>query len=514
MPNSDEKKEKINIDQINRLFLEPIPLDSFLRHQILELFLKTELEDFQAQILLSLVLHGGQIKPITLANDIRCSPTRLELPDGFPSLIDLNLIVMSHTRPKTVILAIGIDELIERLAKKSIKTKDFLDPDLARELLHKLDQFTVRNTSKDSKNEQIDDFPGLLNYFTNLEQLCRKIPSLFSLLFYSLSSLGMGLHYAFILSKLIASGGKIEKRNFYLEEIKKNNHEILEITPTLLLDDLQKLDYLNNDRKCIIEKLNNFLEQNKNDYQISNENQFNIVLDGLKEYLQSTSMSIKERGRKTKYLTLVKTISQLGDSLYQSAINYQNSHELEFRILKLAYSNVKLVDSEIFLSTIADPSSTRKRLETDIKFAQKIYLVLLHSHFVEDIFLKIFDSENLSFELHLIAAEELKDLFTEMLAKHKRIIQGKRGILTSDAIIFISSDEIPQDILVGNTIILFYKAGASMIIIHEEITKNNPTEINTIFTDVELAFQYFNKITIENYKKSTNIMSLIRNKRE
>ncbi len=514
MPNSDEKKERVNIDQITRYYLEPIPLDSFLRHQILELFLKTELEDFQAQILLSLVLHGGQIKPITLANDIHCSPTRLELPDGFPSLIDLNLIVMSHTRPKTVILAVSIDELIERLSKKTIKTIDLLDPELARELLHKLDQFTITSTSNDSKNIHIGDHLILLNYFANLEQLCQKIPSLFSLLFFCLSSLGMSLCSAFILSKLILNGGKIEKRNFYNEQIKKNNQEILETHPKLLEDDLQKLDYSNNDRKQIIEKLNLFFEQTKNECQFSSENQFNMALDGLKEYFQSTSMSIQERSRKTKYITLVKTISQLGDSLYQLAINYKNSHKSEFRMLKLAYSNVKLVDSEIFLSTIADPSSTRKRLETDIKYAQKIYLVLIHSYFVEDIFLKIFDSENLSCELHLIAAEEQKDLFTEILVKHKISIQGKRGILSSDTIIFIPSDEIPQDILVGNLIILFYKIGASMIIIHEEITKNNPTEINTIFTDVELAFQYFNEITIENHKKITNIMSLIRNKRE
>ena len=82
-------------------YLEPLPPDSFIRHRLLKIFIDSGLEDFQAQILLSIILHGGQIKPVTLAKDIGCNPVRLELVDGFPSLIALNLISFSHSRPKT-----------------------------------------------------------------------------------------------------------------------------------------------------------------------------------------------------------------------------------------------------------------------------------------------------------------------------------------------------------------------------------------------------------------------------
>ena len=509
VPNLDEKKDKGNIDQVISHYLEPIPLESFIRHKILNLFLEAGLEDFQAQILLSIVLHGGQIKPITLAKDIHCNPSRLELPDGFPSLVDLNLISMSHTRPKTAILAISIDELLDRLTRRKIKHNDLLDLESARRLLDKLDQFCVSDTSQFLKKAQPDDFSCLLNYFINLEQLHQKIPSLSPLLYYSLSSLGMRVKYALIITKLIIIGGKHEKRNFYHEQLKENVQEVFKNKSITLEDDLQKLGYSSIDRKKINEIFNKFVKKNQEVYKFSNEHQFNMALTGLKEFCQLTSMSIKERSRKTKYITLVKTLKQIGNSLFQDAINYRQSHESELRMLKLAYSNVKLVDRDIFLSTIADSSSTRKRLETDIKYATKIYLVLIHPYFVDDIFQKIFDSENISCELHLIAAEEQKDLFIKMLTIYKTTIQGKRGISSFDKITLIPADEIPQDILVGNTIILFYDVGSSMIIIHEEITENNPTEINTIFTDVELAFINFNELKKENQEKTMNITSLI-----
>ena len=73
-------------------------------------------------------------------------------------------------------------------------------------------------------------------------------------------------------------------------------------------------------------------------------------------------------------------------------------------------------------------------------------------------------------------------------------IDGKRGILIQDNVSFISRDEIPQDILIDNTILLIFDVGSSMITIHDEITKNSPTEINMIKTDVDYALKNVNEI--------------------
>ena len=112
-------------------FLEPIPLNSFIRHKILKMFIDIGLEDFPSQILISIILHGGQIKPTTLAADLDCKPSRLELPDGFPRLIDLNLIAKSHNRPKTVILTLKIEDLLNRLETRTLIPKACLSPEVA-----------------------------------------------------------------------------------------------------------------------------------------------------------------------------------------------------------------------------------------------------------------------------------------------------------------------------------------------------------------------------------------------
>jgi hypothetical protein len=487
-------------------FLEPLPVDSFIRHQILKLFINAGLDDFQSQILLSIVLHGGQIKPITLAKDIHCNPARLELPDGFPSLLGLNLIVMSHTRPKTVILAIGIDELIERLSTRTLVTNNHLSPKEARELIFKLDQFRL---SLSKSSDKPDDFTNSLDYFTKLQELAGKIPSLHSLLNFSLLSLWMPQTDTFVLTKLIGCGGIISKRQFFLDQIKNNDLNSLTNSTSVLESDLRKIGYNDKQAQRIANRIDSYLKQAEVHFKISNEQQFNITLNALQNYCQSTSMGKKEGTRKFKNLTLIKTLSQVAEIRYQTIVDFKKAMELELQTLKLAYSNVKLINGDIFLSSIADPSSTRKRLETDLKYAKDIYLVLNHSFFIEDLFLKIFGSENLNSKLNLIIAEEQKELVLGMLSSYKSGLEGKRGILVDDTITFTPSDNIPQDVLIGNILILFYQAGSSMIIIHEEITKRNPTEINTIPHDVDLAFNSFNNLKKDNPENTKSIISFI-----
>ena len=160
LPKSSEKIKKI---KSSVKFLEPLPIDSFIRHKLLNLFIKNGMDDFQSQILLSIIIHGGQIKPKTLAEDLDCNPARLELPDGFPGLIHLNLITMSHTRPKTAILAIGIDELLTRLANRSLLSNKLLQPKDALDILLKLDKYDFTNSSTNSIES--DDFAYVLNYY-------------------------------------------------------------------------------------------------------------------------------------------------------------------------------------------------------------------------------------------------------------------------------------------------------------------------------------------------------------
>jgi hypothetical protein len=494
----DEKVEKGKKGQERIRYLEPIPHDSFIRHQMLKMFVDVGLEDFQAQILLSAVLHGGQIKPKTLAKDLQCNPSRLELPDGFPSLIDLKLIAMSHHRPKTVILAVSIEELLERLSTRTLKESNLLNPQIAHEILVKLDE---RCTGSDPHT--------LHGYYSELQSLARSYPSLISLLYFIFVSLWMNDASALILANLIASGGQNPKRQFYLEKIKKIRFKDLIDGSKGIKKDLVSLGYDGELLQQIIRKFTRFYQEKDIDFKLSSEHQFNTTLGTLESYLHSTSMGKKDQQRKFVNLALIKTLSQIAEHLYQTVHDFKKQYNTELHTLQMAYSNVKLIDPEIYLSSIADPSSTRRRLETDLQYAKKICLVLLHTNFVADIFLKIFDSDNTSVELNIIGAEEQKDHLTKILALHKSRIQGRRGIRAEDTITFTPSDEIPQDVLVGNSIILFYTVGSSMIIIHEEITKKNPTEINTIPVDVDFAFQNFKEIKTANLENTVFIQTLL-----
>ena len=99
---------------------------------------------------------------------------------------------------------------------------------------------------------------------------------------------------------------------------------------------------------------------------MSSEQQFNSSLSYLDKMINITSMGEKKGKRKYRQLTLVKRVSQISESYLSKMKIEHKEYDEELKILKLAYSNVRLVDGDIFLSTIADPSSTRKRIETDV----------------------------------------------------------------------------------------------------------------------------------------------------
>ena len=498
--------ETITGVQSSARFLEPIPSDSFIRHKLLKLFVTNGLTDFQSQILPSIILYGGQIKPKTLAKDIDCKPSRLELPDGFPSLLDLELITMSHTRPKTAILALGIDELLDRLITRTLVSKSLMKTKDANDILLKLDEYSFNDVSKLSDN--LDDFSFSLDYFNHLQRLSENHPSLLSFLYYIFSSLWMNSSEAIVLAKLIVVGGKISKKEFFESHIKNISLEDLQANSIQMKKTIEILGLKTSQMDDLLSNVSAFYSNNKASFKFSSEQHLNVILNILQEFCQSTSMGEKAGRRKFRNLALIKSISQIANSLSLSVSNFEKESEVEIQILKLAYSNVKLVDEDIFLSTISDPSSTRKRIETDINYVTNINLVILHPYFVEDLFLKMFDSDNTDFGLSIIASLEAKELYTNMLSKHELAIKDKRGILEGDTITFVPSDEIPQDILIGNTVILLYKNSSSMIIIHEEITKKNPTEINTISYDVQLAYKSFNEI-VEKYKKDTEFIKIL-----
>ncbi len=515
MHNSDDPTGKKKKDNNQVQFLEPIPVSSFIRHRILKMFIDVGLEDFPSQILISMILHGGQIKPTTLAKDLDCKPSRLELPDGFPRLINLNLIAMSHNRPKTALLVLEIDELLDRIVNRKLVPKFSLTPNEAHSLLNRIDQ--LGSTTTDVSDEEsgsvekvgVDTFSHLFNYYENLTKINESITSLLPILYQSFTSLWMDEKQAIILAKLICNKGHVPKREFYLDQIKVFDFDELKVDKHLIKDDLKRLGYSSKDIDSLHKSLGEIINQRTIQPRFSSEQVFNQALTSLENYCQSTSMGEKGGKRKFVNLTLIKTLSQLADNQFQAISDFTKDHESEIYALRKAYSNVRLIDAEIFLSSIADSSSTRRRLEADLAHANQIYLVLNHSFFIKDLFQKIFDSENLNSKLDLLVAKELKEEVISSINVYKSPLQGKRGITSKDTVTFTPSYEIPQDILIGNTLILFYEAGSSMISIHEEITRKNPTEINTIPHDVNLAFEHFNEIKSENSEKTMPIISII-----
>ncbi|MHA2296788.1 MAG: hypothetical protein ACXAEU_13010 [Candidatus Hodarchaeales archaeon] len=504
MFNSGNNQKKRDSSAIESDYIELIEADSLLRYQMHKLFIDSGLDDFEAQILLSIVLHGGQMKSSTLADDLGCNSSRLELPDGLPSLIQSDLIVTSHHRPKTLILAMEIEDLLERLSIRSLRPNRLLTPEEARELLQLIDKFHLRVNGKDNATmEDMKDNPLLLkDYYDELALTIQKLPSLFFLLDVAFFSLKLERNKSIILSQLVVSGGKTDKRAFYRDKIKNFDLESLYLDKKRINDDLRRLGYQDDQANNMQEKLAWFYRQKVSKLQLSTEHYFNLILSSLSYFCHFTSMGKKSKKQKEVKLALIHSITQIAEKLYQEVENYPIKQGETLFNLKMAYSNVKLIDTEIFLSTIADPSSTKRRINKDIQHAVKVLISCSHTHFIDDIYQGVFDSDNKQFSLHILAPEEQKDFFYDSISRFSTRVQNRRGILPRDMVTFIPSKRIPQDVLIDNTILLFYKVGASMIVIHEEITKENPVEINTIADDVSHASETFNAI-IEKYSDCT-----------
>ena len=454
-------------------YLEPLRANLLIRHQLLKLFTDAGLEDFQAQILLAIALHGGQIKPQTLANDLGCSPPRLKLPDALPSLVQLNLIATSHNKPQTVILSLKIDDLINRLAMRSLNQRYLLQPTRAIELLKKLDNLAIESKKIAQKNEI--DLPNFLfDYFGSISLLIKKIPSLFFFIDIALSSLRLERNQSVILALLYKYCGKTVKRDFYLNIVKKIDLDILKPDIEQIKIDLRTLYYNKNEVDQIGDIIYNFYQQIGVKLQYSTEQYFNLILENMKQFCHSTSMETHGKKGKTVNLVITRRLSEIAEMLNQPYNVFQEKYKNEITHLKMAYSNVKLIDRDIFLSSIADPSSTKKRLRKDLEYAKKVNVSLLHDFFVPDIFYEIFDSNNSDFELQIIVAEEQKEKIIEFLKKHQQKVPDKRGLLPDDSLTLVPSIDIPQDILDDNTIILYYKIGSSLITIHREISKRYP----------------------------------------
>jgi hypothetical protein len=491
-------------------YLEPLRTDTLIRHQLLKLFTDAGLEDFQAQILLSVVLHGGQIKPQTLANDLGCSAPRLKLPDALPSLIHLNLISTSHNKPQTVILSLKMDEFVDRLAMRSLNQMHLFKPIKAIELLNKIDNLAFKSENIAQKKEKTHPPLKLIDYFDAISFLISKIPTLFYLIDISVSSLRLERNQAVILASLFENRGKTVKRDFYLNIVKKVDIDQLKPKIEALEKDLLTLGYKNDESVQIIDTIQQFYQQKSIRLQYSTEQYFNLILENMSQFCHSTSMETHGKKGKAVNLVITKSLSEIAEILYQPFQLFQQTYKNEIINLKMAYSNVKLIDREIFLSSIADPSSTKKRLRKDLEYAKKVNISLLHDFFISELFYEISDSNNLDFELQLIIAEEQKDKILEQIKKHIQKVSGKRGLLPNDLLTVISSIDIPQDILDDNTVILYYDIGSSMITIHEEISKKNPIEINTIISDVDNAANEFNKL-IRTHKDTKTTTQLINN---
>ena len=105
----DKKTRIIEENNPVNAYLEPIPANSFLRIRLLRLFIQAGLPDLEAQILLSIILHGGKMKTTSLARDLDITIHRLL--SGLPTLEALGLTLISHHRPKTIMLTIPLSEI-------------------------------------------------------------------------------------------------------------------------------------------------------------------------------------------------------------------------------------------------------------------------------------------------------------------------------------------------------------------------------------------------------------------
>ncbi|MFX0085516.1 MAG: hypothetical protein ACFFAU_07570 [Candidatus Hodarchaeota archaeon] len=485
------KKDR-GIDKISpaKAYLEPIPANSFLWVRLLRLFTQAGLPDLEAQILLSIILHGGKMKTTSLARDLNITIPRLL--SGLPTLESLGLTLISHHRPKTIILTIPLSDIIKRLAHQKLGFQIRGSPQDAYDLLNRIHKKCVNEL------EGSNHFEALINYFQNLKSLKNSIKSLFHLTDFAFTSLFLQSNESFILASLINEGGYVAKRNFFKEKIKPIKAEEIQIDPSIIKGDLTYLGYSDIEQTKITSQIKLLFEQGRDRITISGEKDFNIILNGLSSFCNTIfSGSTKEHesgkerhSKATVSLVLIKSLDEIANSLYNPVNNFYSVHKEDIQHLENAMKYVKFIDPEIFQSTLNSYDSFIKRLDRELDYVKYVRINLIDDRYLEFILSRIFDSENKRFRLEFIVNEELKDKFINLINKELQSKFMTRGILPDDSVVFLPVFEI----LDGNIIIMTYKVENSSITFFDEISKNRPATFTTLTSDVESDLSQFQEI--------------------
>ncbi|MHA2247038.1 MAG: hypothetical protein ACXADY_18990 [Candidatus Hodarchaeales archaeon] len=493
----DKKARIVDEDSPANAYLEPIPANSFLRIRLLRLFTQAGLPDLEAQILLSIILHGGKMKTTALARDLDITIHRLL--SGLPTLEALGLTLISHHRPKTIMLTIPLSDIIQRLALQNIGSQIRGTPQDAHDLLNRIHKKCVINLEENNR------LNTLINYFQNLMILKKRIKSLFHLTDFAFSSLFLHSNESFILASLIKEGGYVAKRNFFKEKIKPFKREEIQTDLSVMKKDLNYLGYSDVEQTKIASQIKLFYEEGRDRIAISGEKDFNIILNGLSPFCQTIfSGSTKEHEsgnerhpKATVALVLVTSLDEIANSLHKPVKEFYSVHKEDIQHLEYAMKYVKFIDPEIFQSTLNSYDSFIKRLDRELNYVKYVRINIFHERYLEFILSRIIDSENKKFRLEFIVNEELKDKFINLINKELQTEYMTRGILPDDSVVFLPV----FNILDGNIIIMTYKVENSSLTYFEEISRNRPATFTTLNSDVENDLIQFQVIFQKHQKK-------------
>ncbi|MFX0050756.1 MAG: hypothetical protein ACFE8U_05620 [Candidatus Hermodarchaeota archaeon] len=482
-------------------YLEPIPTNSFLRVRLLRLFTQAGLPDLEAQILLSIILHGGKMKTTSLARDLDI--TRHRLLSGLPTLESFGLTLISHHRPKTIMLAIPLSDIIQRLALRKLGFQHRGNPQDAQDILHRIHMKSVKLSPE--KNH----IRTLINYFQNLRDLRTHIKSIFHLTDFAFSSLFLQSNESLILALLIEQGGYVTKRRFYKEKIKPFKEKEIQMDLSMIIKDLNYLGYSKEEQEKIAAQIKSFYKQGRDRVTISGEKDFNMILNGLRPFCQTVfSGSTREHEYKkenlpkaTISLVLVKSLDEISDYLYKPIKEYYSIHKEDIQHLNYANKYVKFIDPEIFQSTLNSYDSFIKRLDRELSYVKYVRMSIFNDKYLEFILPRIFDSENEKFRLEFIVNEEMQAQFINLIKNELRSESSARGILPDDSLAFIPVFEMPD----GNIIIMTYEAESSSLTYFEEISNNRPATFTTLDSDVESDLDQFHEIFTKNQKKVVHL---------
>lgn len=501
----DKRLNYSDEEELASLYLEPIPAKSFIRQRLVKLFIQAGLASLEAQVLLSLILHGGKMKTLSLVNDLNITLPRLL--SALPTLEELGLTIVSHHRPKSIILAIPLAEVIQRLASQTLGSHSSCSPEEARLLLTRLDQLCIGD--QESENNPL----ALLNYFNDIQILPEKVTNLFFLLDFALSSLFLSRNASFVLAMLIANGGCVLKRDFFKEIIKPFSFDQVHIDTKTLKSDLQTLNYSTSDQKQLSKRFQSFYGKNSEKITLSGEQDFNILLEELKNFCQLVFSGYigkhrtqkKGKSRSTVLLVLVQTLTEIADTLFHSIGDFYSVYRTDIQHLQLAMKYVKFIDPDIFQITLNHYDSFIKKLERELFYAEQVRISYMNNNYLNFTLERIIDCKNTNFSLDIIINEQIKDNFVDEVQRLLITSVEARGINSEDNVTFVS----PFEMLDGNILILTYKAETSSFTYFLEISPSRPVTFTTLPSDVENNLKAFKFITEKQKQNSLKILELI-----